>query len=183
MDNEIASIFRAALPEMVVVSDPANCLFASADLSGPADMPAAAILRPADTDALQALVRVARAARIALYPRGGGWSYTAGYRPEDDRSAIVDTSLLQSITIDHAAGTVEAGSGVTWSKLYDTLEAAGLRVTSFGPLSGVGATVGWWRGAEWRLFRQCCLRCAGRWGNLRWHPCRRHWRASPFDIG
>ncbi len=142
MDIDIAQHFRNALPGMEVVAEPEDCRFASADLSGPAASPAAAILRPADEDAVQALVRVARAARIALYPRGGGWSYTAGYRPGDGRSAIVDTSLLQSISIDQAASTVEAGAGVTWSKLYDTLEAAGRRVTSFGPLSGSGATVG-----------------------------------------
>ncbi len=142
MEHEVAGLFRAALPGVAAVDDPAECLFASADLSGPAETPAAVILRPADEAAVQRLVRVAREARIALYPKGGGWSYTAAYRPDQPRSAIVDTSLLQSIAIHHAAGTVEAGAGVTWSKLYDTLASAGLRVTSFGPLSGVGATVG-----------------------------------------
>ena len=138
----VAAVFRAALPEMVIETDPVECAFYSADISGPAPAPAAAVLRPADLVSVQRLVSVAREAGIALFPRGGGWSYTAGYRPDGTRSAIVDTSLLQSITIDHAAGTVEAGAGVTWSALYDTLAAAGLRACSFGPLSGSGATLG-----------------------------------------
>jgi D-lactate dehydrogenase (cytochrome) len=138
----IATLFRAALPDMAVETDPAECAFYSADISGPAAQPAAVVLRPADADAVQRLVVVARQTGVALFPRGGGWSYTAGYRPEGSRSAIVDTSLLQSITIDAEAGTVEAGAGVTWLALYDALAAAGLRACSFGPLSGSGATVG-----------------------------------------
>ncbi len=135
---DLADPFRAEGIE--TVTDPAECAFASADLSGPAIHPAGVVLRPADQDQVQRLVRVARAHAIALFPRGGGWSYTAGYRP--DGGAIVDVSRLQSIAIDAAGGTVEAGAGVTWATLHEALAAAGLRIPSFGPLSGLGATVG-----------------------------------------
>ena len=155
MAASVAELFRA-LPGVTVIADPAECAFASADLSGPAAIPASAVLRPANEAAVQALVRVARQHAVALYPRGGGWSYTAGYRPDHDRSAIVDTALLQSIAIDHAGHTVEAGAGVTWSTLYDTLAAAGLRATSFGPLSGSGATVGGGAAQNGGFFGNAC---------------------------
>ena len=135
---DLADPFRAA--GIDAVTDPAECAFASADLSGPATRPAAAVLRPADQDQVQRLVRVARAHAVALFPRGGGWSYTAGYRPHG--GAIVDVSRLQSVAIDAAGGMVEAGAGVTWATLHEALAAAGLRAPSFGPLSGLGATVG-----------------------------------------
>ncbi len=135
---DLADSFRAEGIE--TVTDPAECAFASADLSGPATHPAGVVLRPVDQDQVQRLVRVARAHAIALFPRGGGWSYTAGYRPNG--GAIVDVSRLQSIAIDAEGGTVEAGAGVTWATLHEALAVAGLRVPSFGPLSGLGATVG-----------------------------------------
>ncbi len=135
---DLAGPFRAE--GIDAVTDPAECAVASADLSGAAERPAGVVLLPADQDQVLRLVRVARAHAIALFPRGGGWSYTAGYRP--DGGAIVDVSRLQSIAIDAAGGTVEAGAGVTWATLHETLAAAGLRVPSFGPLSGLGATVG-----------------------------------------
>lgn len=135
-----ADLFRAEGVE--AIADPAECAFASADLSGAAAEPAAVILRPADPAQVQRLVRVARCHGVALFPRGGGWSYTGGYRPAGARSAIVDTGRLRSIAVDEAAGTVEAGAGMTWEALHAALAERGLRARSFGPLSGIGATVG-----------------------------------------
>jgi FAD/FMN-containing dehydrogenase len=136
----LAGLFRAEGIE--AEDDPADCAVSSADIAGPAAEPAQAVLRPADADQVQRIVRLARREHIQLFPRGGGWSYTSGFRPHGDRSAIVDTSRLQEVTIDHAAGTVEVGAGVTWERLDTVLGEAGLRARSFGPLSGIGATVG-----------------------------------------
>jgi FAD/FMN-containing dehydrogenase len=49
---------------------------------------------------------------------------------------------LGGFTMDCAVGAVTVGAGVTWSELDDALKAQGLRVPSFGPLSGIGAQVG-----------------------------------------
>ena len=136
----IADLFRADGIE--VETDPAECAFWSADIAAAAAEPARAILHPADSGQVQRIVRIAREAGVTLFPRGGGWSYTGGFRPHGERSAIVETGRLQDIAIDQAGGTVEAGAGVTWETLDAALGAAGLRVRSFGPLSGAGATVG-----------------------------------------
>lgn len=138
--SSIADLFRAV--GIDVEDDPAECAFWSADIAGGAAEPARAILHPADTDQVERIVRTARIEGVTLFPRGGGWSYTVGFRPHGDRSAIVETGRLQDIAIDHEGGTVEAGAGVTWEMLDTALGAAGLRALSFGPLSGIGATVG-----------------------------------------
>ncbi len=138
----IAAVFRAALPALAVSDGAEECATLSADIAGPAAAPASAILRPASEDEVVELVRVARREGIALHPRGGGWSYTGGYAPRGPAAALVDASLLRGIAIDRAAGTVTAGAGVTWADLHAALDAEGLCAPSFGPLSGIGATVG-----------------------------------------
>ena len=138
----IASRFRDGVPGLAVSTGEAECALHSADIAGPAPMPASAILRPDSEDQVAAIVCLARSEGVALFPRGGGWSYTGGFAPGRAPAALVDMAGLQGITIDHSAGTVEAGAGVTWAELHDTLDSAGLRAASFGPLSGIGATVG-----------------------------------------
>ena len=134
----LATLFRDLGIE--AIGDPVECAFASADISGPAAEPAGAILRPADQGQVERLVSLARQSGVALFPRGGGWSYTAGYRPSGAPAAMVDTARLQSIAVGD--GKVEVGAGVTWGTLHAALAERGLRVPSFGPLSGIGATVG-----------------------------------------
>lgn len=136
----VATLFRAA--SIDVEADPAECAVHSADLEGPAPQPAQAVLRPANIKGVQRVVETARREGVSLFPRGGGWSYTGGFRPHGERSAIVETAWLQDIAVDKAAGTVEAGAGVTWEALDTALNQVGLRARSFGPLSGVGATLG-----------------------------------------
>ena len=138
----LAGRFRDAVPGLAVTSGEAECALRSADIAGPAAIPADAILHPADDAEVAALVRHARREGVALFPRGGGWSYTGGYAPGRRSAALVDMAGLRGIDIDRASGTVAAGAGVTWAELHDALDAAELRAASFGPLSGIGATVG-----------------------------------------
>ena len=137
-----AAAFRAALPALRIASEPAECAVLSADIAGPATVQAEAVLHPSHPEELASLVRVARREGIALTPRGGGWSYTGGCTPTRRPTAIVATEGLQGLAIDRAAMTVTAGAGMTWGALHTALAAKGLRVPSFGPLSGAGATLG-----------------------------------------
>ena len=114
----------------------------SADIAGDAPAVPAAIVRPATHDQVTNLVRLAAEHGIALFPKGGGWSYTSGFAPTTPRAVLVDMTLVKGIALDRDTGTVTAGAGVTWGELYDHLDAEGLRVPSFGPLSGLAATVG-----------------------------------------
>lgn len=104
---------------------------------------AAAVLRPKDRSTCAAMVAMARSRGYAVIPRGGGLSYTGGYRPLDEKSVILDTSRLNRILEVNALDmyiTVEAG--VTWKQIHDVLTPLGLRLPFFGTFSGAQATVG-----------------------------------------
>jgi D-lactate dehydrogenase (cytochrome) len=137
-----ADLIRTALPSIEMSSDAEACGVMAGDISGPPRMPAVAMLRPATEEQVVRLVDLARQEGLALHPRGGGWSYTRGYVPSGPASVMVDTALLQGIALDRDAATVTAGAGVTWGALHAALEAEGMRALSFGPLSGLGATIG-----------------------------------------
>ena len=140
--NAVAATFRLALPALAIVTDADACTVLSSDIAAPAAHPAAVILQPATQDDIENIVRVARREGVALYPRGGGWSYTGGYTPADRPAALVDARLLRDIVVARDAATVTAGAGTSWADLHAALAAKGLRAASFGPLSGYGATVG-----------------------------------------
>jgi len=104
---------------------------------------AGAVLRPKDRSTCAAMVAAAYRAGYAVIPRGGGLSYTGGYRPLVEKSVILDTSRLNRILEVNAEDmyiTVEAG--VTWKQIHDTLSPLGLRLPFFGTFSGAQATVG-----------------------------------------
>jgi D-lactate dehydrogenase (cytochrome) len=140
--NPVLAAFRSALPALAMTTDADSCAVLSSDIAAPAAQPAAVVLQPATPDQVAHIVRVARREGIALHPRGGGWSYTGGYTPADRPAAMVDARLLHGITIDRDAAAATAGAGTSWADLHTALEAQGLRAASFGPLSGIGATVG-----------------------------------------
>ncbi len=102
-----------------------------------------AVVRPDSVDALSATIRTATSAGVAIYPRGGGASYTDGYLPTQRRSIIIDVGRLNRIVEINATDayvTVEAG--VTWADLKAALDPLELRTPFFGPFSGFAATVG-----------------------------------------
>lgn len=140
--NDVAVAFADGIPSLSIIDDPMERALFSADIAGPAAATADAILQPQNSEEVEAIVAIARREGCALYPRGGGWSYSGGYGPSRTPAAIVDTGRLRAMTVAKDAGRVTIGAGVTWARLFESLDAAGLRVPSFGPLSGIGATVG-----------------------------------------
>jgi FAD/FMN-containing dehydrogenase len=102
-----------------------------------------AVVRPETVEHLQAVLRVAAAQGLAIFPRGGGASYTDGYLPSRPHSILIDTGRLDRIVeINEADAYVTVEAGVTWAALKDALDARGLRTPFFGPFSGLAATVG-----------------------------------------
>jgi FAD/FMN-containing dehydrogenase len=102
-----------------------------------------AVFRPRTVNALAAGVGMATAAGVALFPRGGGMSYTSAYLPDRSRSLVIDLAALDrivEIAADDLYVTVEAGC--TWAKLDQALAPLGLRTPFWGPFSGWNATVG-----------------------------------------
>lgn len=104
---------------------------------------AAGVVRPRTADELVSLVQEAVQRGYALFPRGGGVSYTRGYVPNNENSLIFDLQKLNRIIEINAQDmyvTVEAGC--TWKSLYEELSKRGLRTPFWGSLSGLHATVG-----------------------------------------
>jgi glycolate oxidase len=102
-----------------------------------------AVVRPATVEALTATVSCATSAGIAVYPRGGGASYTDGFLPTRRRAIIIDLGRLNRIVeINETDAYVTVEAGVTWAQLKAALDPLGLRTPFFGPFSGVAATVG-----------------------------------------
>ena len=105
-------------------------------------MDVVAILRPTDIIQLQACVKEAATLGLAIYPRGGGWSYTAAYLA-DRPGVVIDTQGMDRILeINTADNYVTVEAGVSWAKLDGALAKHGLRTPFWGPLSGIQARVG-----------------------------------------
>jgi FAD/FMN-containing dehydrogenase len=108
-----------------------------------AGTPPLAVLRPGTVAELQAAVRAATDAGLAVYPRGGGMSYTSGFQPESAASVTIDLGRLDRIVaIDLEDRYVTVECGATWKQLADALEPHGLRTPYWGPLSGLRSTIG-----------------------------------------
>jgi D-lactate dehydrogenase (cytochrome) len=101
-----------------------------------------AVVRPGAVDQLQAVVRACSGAKVALFVRGGGASYTDGYLPSRPDSILIDMGRLDRIVeINERDGYVTVEAGVTWRMLKEALDPSGLRTPFFGPFSGFAATV------------------------------------------
>ena len=125
-----------------VVTDPAERQFFSADIFFEAEAPEI-VIQPANEKELARAISVATDAGMAVYPRGGGISYTAGYLPTGPGGIVVDMRRMNQIieiNTDDMYVTVEAGC--TWKDLYEALKKKGVRTPYFGPVSGMYATIG-----------------------------------------
>lgn len=105
--------------------------------------PVAAVVRPKTVEALASAVKVLSEAGIAMFPRGGGYSYTDAYLPTQSPGVAIDTRPLNKILhVDEQDMYVTAEAGCTWAQLEDHLKPLGLRTPFWGPLSGLNATLG-----------------------------------------
>lgn len=102
-----------------------------------------AVFKPTSVDELAAGIGAATKAGVAIVPRGGGMSYTGGYLYDGGPFLLVDTKSLDAILdINQTDMTVTVEAGCSWDKLYRELKPRGLRVLSWGTLSGIQAAIG-----------------------------------------
>ena len=91
---------------------------------------AAAVVRPADTEEVSAVLRACAEAGVAVVPQGGNTGMVGGSvpRPSPGRDQVVlSLSRLTALgEVDRAAAQVSAGAGVTLAALQDAARAAGL---------------------------------------------------------
>jgi glycolate oxidase len=125
-----------------VLQDDESRRFYSTDVYREADVLALLVVRPANVDELQQVVKECAANDCAMVVRGGGASYTDGYLAIKENTVCIDTSALNQIEIHEEDMYVTAEVGVTWAALYEALKARGLRTPFWGPFSGRVATVG-----------------------------------------
>ena len=142
-----ATLYQAVLAQIAaldveLLTDADERRYFSQDVADAGVLPLA-VLRPLTVDALAAAVGMATAAGLALFPRGGGMSYTQAYLPDREASLVLDLAALDrvvEIAADDLYVVVEAGC--TWAKLDEALKPHGLRTPFWGPFSGWNATVG-----------------------------------------
>lgn len=104
---------------------------------------AALAIRPSERGKIPAAIEAITSSGFAVFPRGGGMSYTGGYTPSVRDSVVVDTSLLtQIVEVSRENMTITVEAGVTWKQIYDVLNPQSLRLPFFGTFSGARATVG-----------------------------------------
>ncbi|GMW06601.1 MAG: FAD-binding oxidoreductase [Gammaproteobacteria bacterium] len=140
--TDLLQQLSAAIGREHVLSDPAEREFYAMDVYNFRELPLA-VVRPGAAAELQAVVRIAAAAGIALVPRGGGASYTDGYLPATPESLLIDTSRMNRIVeINEEDMYVTVEPAVTWHDLWQALKARNLRSAFWGPFSGIKATVG-----------------------------------------
>jgi len=141
--SELIEALSLAVGAQNVIADPAELVFYSTDVYRRADVDAALIIRPKSVEALSRAVRICTESGVAVVPRGGGLSYTAGFLPVQLGSVMVDMSGLDRIIeINETDMYVTLECGVSWRALYEALKPLGLRTPYFGPMSGYSSTVG-----------------------------------------
>lgn len=138
----LTGVLKQSLGEQGLKDDPATREFMSQDIWAKGET-ADFVATPETIDDMQLAIRAAHEKRISLNPRGGGYSYTKGYTPDRENVGILDLSRLNKIVeinTDDMYVTVQAG--VTWAQLYEALKPLGVRTPFWGPLSGIGSTIG-----------------------------------------
>lgn len=136
------SPLRAIVGDGNLILDEAERAYVSQDYFAMA-APVAAVLAPTSIETLAKAVAWLTTLDIAIYPRGGGYSYTDAYLPTRHPGVTVDLRRMNRvIDINPTDMFVTAEAGCTWRALDDALEPHGLRTPFWGPLSGRYATLG-----------------------------------------
>ena len=140
--GDIPELLRAIVGGGHVLSDDAACIFYAQDVYT-RDLPALAVVFPADTRELAAVVKSSTERGCAVIARGGGMSYTSGLVPQSEHTVMIDLSRLDRVLEINAEDMyVTVQPGCSWEKLHRALSAKGLRTPCWGTLSGRYATVG-----------------------------------------
>jgi D-lactate dehydrogenase (cytochrome) len=132
----------AAIADVEVLTGQAERELCSSDVysRGPTCL---AVVRPRTAQGAAMALQAATRAGIAVYPRGGGLTYSSGFFAEQRPGLVFDTSCLNRIIdLDPRNMYITVESGVTWKQIHEALRPHGLRLPCFGTFSGAAATVG-----------------------------------------
>ncbi|MGH9231007.1 MAG: FAD-binding oxidoreductase [Acidimicrobiales bacterium] len=133
---------RAAVGELDVLTDPDLTAGYSIDWTRRWHGSTPAVVRPATTDQVAAVVAASRRHGVALVPQGGNTGLVGGSVPRTGADVVLSLRRLDDLgPVDVLAGQVTAGAGVTLAALQAHAAAAG---QAFGVDTGAreSATVG-----------------------------------------
>jgi len=118
---------RAAVGESEVLTDPDLTAGYAVDWTRRWRGSTPAVVRPATTDQVAALVDAARCHGVALVPQGGNTGLVGGSVPGTGAEVVLSLRRLDELgPVDALAGQVTAGAGVTLAALQAHAAAAGL---------------------------------------------------------
>ena len=130
--TDTAGMIAAAeqtLGPKAVITDPKELEPWVSDWRGRVHGKAAAMLAPASTDEVAAIVRLAAEHRVPLVPQGGNTGMAAGATPPDDGSALLLSlrrmNRIRSISTDNRLAIAEAG--VVLATLHEEVHDVGMR--------------------------------------------------------
>ena len=104
---------------------------------------AAAVIRPRKEADVCTVVERANRCGTRIRVRGGGLSYSGGYRPTKPDDVLLDMSAMAGVLhVDPDNLTVTVQAGCTWQTLLDTLKPLGLDAAIPPPVSGSHSTIG-----------------------------------------
>jgi 4-cresol dehydrogenase (hydroxylating) len=111
---------------------------------GSSDWDASAVVSPASTEDVQAIVRIANEFRVPLWTFSQGRNNTyGGPAPRVKGSVVVNLREMNKVLeIDEDLAFVVVEPGVRWFDLYDALEEAGGRLWTSIPDLGWGSVIG-----------------------------------------
>jgi FAD/FMN-containing dehydrogenase len=139
----LSSALAAIVGPDHVTSDEAECVVFSQDIFSRAPFVAKAVVAPSTLEELAGVVRAATASGHAVFPRGGGVSYSGGYLVSVPKAVIVDLRRMNSIIeINTVDMYVRVQPGVTWTALDAALQAHEVRTPFWGVQSGRVSTIG-----------------------------------------
>jgi len=127
--QQLIAAVEHSLGPKAVISDRAEMEPWLTDWRGRVHGDAAAILAPATTDEVAAIVRLAAEHRVALVPQGGNTGMVAGATPPPDGSALLLSmrrmNRIRSISAENRLAIAEAG--VVLAELHGQAQEIGMR--------------------------------------------------------
>lgn len=126
--DQLLAQLAAAVGTGHVLTDPDVTESYSRDWTGRWSGKPTAVIRPATTEQVAAVVRSCAAARIPLVPQGGNTGLVGAGVPADGEIVLSTRRLRDLGPVDVTARTVQAGAGVTLAEIQSHVRAAGLDV-------------------------------------------------------
>ena len=99
------------------------------------------VVRPASTEEVAEIVKIANRFKTPIIVRGGG-ANLVGMPPGTGGILLDMTRMSRIVEIDESSMTVTAQTGLNWSMLIYELKKKGYRTPFYGPFSGGAATLG-----------------------------------------